>query len=61
MDRADTYWHWQIWQERALSLADRLIVMARRVKLTDQYAETLKLYHRQVWYRLQAVVTPYTG
>ena len=52
IDVLDSYWHWQIPQQRAVTYGDRLLLETRRFRTQEAFDQATKLFHRQAQYRM---------
>lgn len=52
IDVLDSYWHWQVEQQRPVTYGDRILLRTRRFRTEERYDKDLKLYVRQAHYRM---------
>ena len=55
LDILDTYWHWEVDQQRDVKYGDRFLFFTRRWRQFDKYHDTSKMYEKQITYRMTFV------
>jgi hypothetical protein len=55
-DRIDQSFHWSIVQQRDLQFGERIVLFTRRIETADKYDSEVKLYRKDVTYKIEMVV-----
>lgn len=55
LDLLDTYFHFEIEQQRDLVFGERIVLFTRRTSQQDKYAQDVKLFQKTITYDLEMV------
>ncbi len=55
LDRLDTYFHWEIQQQREVQWAEFILLFTRRAMQADKYEQAVKLYQKDIVYTMEFV------
>jgi hypothetical protein len=55
LDLLDTQYHWEVEQQRDVLFGERYLLFARRLQEEDLYAQEVKLFRKDITYRMEFV------
>ena len=53
MDVLDSYWHWTVDQQRDVQYGDLILLGSRRYRVSEEYAQDVKLPKKSMAYRMR--------